>query len=98
MKLTCDRCGATLMLDHDVRYKVRIEVSAAYDPMEISEDDLAGDHRAEMRRLIGKLAQADARSVEESVYATREFEICPACQRAFLRDPLGKPGGEPATD
>ena len=29
MKLTCDRCGGTLLLNENVRYRVKMEVFAA---------------------------------------------------------------------
>ncbi|HRU05548.1 MAG TPA: hypothetical protein P5137_07210 [Candidatus Brocadiia bacterium] len=89
MKLTCDRCGKILLVDEDVRYKVRIEVFAAYDPMEVTQDDLARDNRAEMLRLVRALRGLDPERAQDSVHRQMEFEICPACQRAYLADPLG---------
>ena len=90
LKLTCDRCGKTLLLDEDVRYTVRIEVTAAYDPMELTREDLARDHRREIEGLIENLARRDPAEVEESVYVLREYQVCPACRRAFLGNPLGR--------
>jgi len=89
MKLTCDRCGKILLVDEDVRYKVRIEIFAAYDPMEVTRDDLARDNRDEMLRLVRALAGQDPERVQDSVHRSMEFEICPACQREYLVDPLG---------
>lgn len=89
MKLACDRCGKTLLLDENVRYKVRIEVYAAYDPMEISADDLARDHQEEIRRLLEKAEDMSPEEAQDSVYRQMEFDICPRCQRKYLRDPLG---------
>ena len=96
MKLACDRCGKTLLLDEDVRYKVRIQVYAAYDPMELTADDLETDHRAEMRRLLKQLEGQDPDEVQDTVYRELDFDLCPACRRAFLADPLGAgPNGGP---
>lgn len=92
MKLACDRCGKTLLLEEDVRYKVRIQVYAAYDPMELTADDLATDHRGEMVRLLRQLEQQDPDEVQDSVYRELDFDLCNACRKAFLADPLG--GGE----
>jgi len=89
LKLVCDRCGKTLLADEDVRYKARIEVYAAYDPMEVSPDDLAQDHRPEIQRIIQGLEEADPAAVQESVHAFREFDLCSECRHAFLRNPLG---------
>ena len=92
MKLTCDRYGKTLLLHESVRYKVRIEVFAAYDPMEITSDDLKRDHRAEIRRLLDRVAELDTEAAQDSVYRAMDFDLCLACQKEYLRDPLGKTG------
>ena len=91
-KLTCERCGKILLLDEDVRYTVRIEVVAAYDPMELSREDVTRDHRGEIERLIDSMSRRDPAEVEESVYALREYQVCPACRKAILADPLGAGG------
>lgn len=93
MKLACDRCGKTLLLDEDVRYKLRIQVYAAYDPMELTEDDLATDHRSEMLRLLRQLEQQDPDEVRDSVFRELDFDLCSACRKAFLADPLGCAAG-----
>jgi len=94
MKLTCDRCGKTLLLDENVRYKVRIEVYAAYDPMELSQDDLGRDHRKEIQALLEKLKDLDPEEAQDSVYRRLEFDLCMECQREYLRNPLGKPADQ----
>ena len=88
--LVCDRCDATLLLDSDVRYLVRIDVYAAYDPLEITRDDLERDFEAEMRDLIASMEARDPQELQDEVHRRFEFDLCPACQKRFLRDPLGK--------
>jgi len=53
-RLTCDRCGSGLLLDAPVRYEVRIEVKSAYDPLELTEEDLA-KAAEELKRAIERL-------------------------------------------
>ncbi|NQT89435.1 hypothetical protein HQ560_21885 [bacterium] len=86
--LTCDICGKTLLTDESVRYQARIQVFAAYDPLEITADDLARDARAEIRALLDTLAGMDPQEVEDSVYKDMYFDLCMACQREYLRRPL----------
>ena len=50
--ISCDRCDKGLLIDEDVRYEAFIVVKAAYDPMEITDEDLNRDHESEMRRLL----------------------------------------------
>ena len=91
--LTCDGCGEGLLLDADVRYVVEIQVYAAYDPLEITREDLARDHPGEMARLIERMRKMDPRELEDGVHRKFRFDLCPRCQRSYLRDPLRFPGG-----
>jgi len=93
-RLSCDLCGKPLLADEPVRYEVRIEVYAAYDPLELTPDDLTQDHRAEIHALLERLADMDPQELEESVYKALRFDLCMACRRRYLRQPLPRP--EPA--
>jgi hypothetical protein len=88
--LTCDRCGQGLLLDAPVRYEVRVEVKSAYDPLEITAEDLA---RAEddLRRILERLKDYSAERAQDEVYRAFSFDLCATCQRAFLEAPLGRP-------
>ena len=87
--LVCDRCGKNLLIDEKVRYTVRIEVFAAYDPMELTDDDLEQDHDAEIKRLLEKINGLDEKDLMDSVYRRIVLDLCPPCQKAYLQDPLG---------
>ena len=88
----CDMCGKPLLVDSDVRYVARIEVFAAYDPMELTVDDLKVDHRDEIRDLVKRLADRDPQQSQDEVYRKFTFDLCPACQREYLKHPLPTPG------
>lgn len=83
----CDGCGAQLPR-HALRYTVKIDVKAAYDQIEIGLVDLIRDHRQELLSLIEQLKEKDPREIEETVYKGFKLDLCPSCQRAYLRDPL----------
>ena len=83
----CDGCGKE-MRKGDLRYTVKIDVRAAYDEIEVSLADLVRDHRAELVALIERMKERQQREIEESVYKAFQLDLCPACQRAYLRDPL----------
>ncbi len=83
----CDGCGKQLA-QHALRYTVEIEVRAAYDTMKVHLSDLLHDHRADMLALIDQLKLKSTRELEESVYTNMTIDLCPQCQRAFVRDPL----------
>ena len=101
--IVCDGCGAGLLIESDVRYLVKIEVYAAYDPLEITREDLARDHRQEMARLLESMSRQDPQELQDQVHRSFQFDLCPSCQRRYLEDPLrlgpsrsggGRPDGE----
>ena len=83
----CDGCGIELA-QNALRYTVTIDVRAAYDTLEVHLLDLVSDHRAEMLALIERLKHKSAQAIEESVYKNIKLDLCPSCQRAFIRSPL----------
>ncbi len=92
---TCDMCDKVLLADEDTRYIARIEVFAAYDPMEIAPSDLRKDRSDEIARLLEQLREADPRELQDQVYKSFQFDLCPACQKKYLADPLPeRPGGQ----
>jgi hypothetical protein len=95
-ELACDRCGRSLLVHEDVRYKVEMRVWAAYDPMEISEASLAGrDLDAEIKRLLAACENRTAEELEAEVWKKLDFDLCLRCHKEFLQNPLPRrEGGE----
>lgn len=85
--IQCDGCGRELK-KHQLRYTVKIDVRAAYDQLEIGLGDLIRDYRQEMIALIEKMRNKTPQEIEESVYKGLTLDLCPSCQRAFIRGPL----------
>ena len=84
---TCDGCGKILK-QNALRYTVKIDIRAAYDNLEVGLLDLVRNHRQEMLELIERLKDKDPEEIEETVYKSLRLDLCPACQRAFIRNPL----------
>jgi len=87
---TCDLCGKPLLADEDTRYVVKVEVYAAYDPMEIAPEDLQDDRSDEIRDLLDEMADMDPEHLEDQVYKSFRFDLCGACHAAYLKDPLSR--------
>ncbi|GMV99016.1 MAG: hypothetical protein AMXMBFR84_01550 [Candidatus Hydrogenedentota bacterium] len=87
VNIKCDGCGKELIRG-ELRYTVKIDVRAAYDKLEVGLADLVRDHRAEMIALIEKLKDKDPRKIEETVYKNFTLDLCPQCQRAYIKDPI----------
>ena len=94
--LICDRCSANLLVDSDVRYLVKIEVYAAYDPLELSAGDMERDIEGEMAALLASMKTMGPKELENQVYRRFTFDLCPQCQKTFLADPLGRGVGDDA--
>jgi hypothetical protein len=92
---TCDLCGQPLLVESDVRYEVRIQVKAAYDPLEITEEDLEQDLRAEIAKVLRQLEGISEEEAQNEVYRQFEFDLCATCQRKYVRQPL--PRDSPAS-
>lgn len=86
--LTCDRCGNGLLLDAPVRYEVRIEVKSAYDPLELTAEDLS-NAAAGLKQAVDAMKNVSAQEAQDEVYREFHFDLCRTCQKAFLKSPLG---------
>ena len=84
----CDVCDEGLLLDGDVRYVVKIEGYAAYDPLELTREDLERDLEAEMRGVIKHLEEQGKDEAQDTVHRAFSYDLCPRCWRRYLRDPL----------
>jgi hypothetical protein len=86
--LTCDGCGEPLLLDADVRYVLRIEGYAAYDPLEITKADLARDLEGEMQDALAALEGKSAEEAQDEVHRRYDLDLCATCWREYVKDPL----------
>ena len=89
-RLTCDRCGNGLLLDAPVRYEVRIEVKSAYDPLELTDEDLARASE-DLKEAVRRVQTLGAQEAMDEVYKEFRFDLCRTCQKLFIQAPLGGP-------
>lgn len=90
LHITCDLCGKEMMLGEDQRYVVKMEVYAAHDPAKITEADLDDDHLEAVGELLRELEDSGDSAVLEPVTRHFRYDLCPACQKKYVRDPLGR--------
>ena len=83
----CDGCGRQ-MERHELRYTVSIDVRAAYDEIEVGLTELVRSHRQEILELIDQMRGRNPKQLEEQVYKKLSLDLCPRCQRVFLKAPL----------
>src|SRR5439155_14522156 len=85
--IICDRCGQP-MDKGQLRYVAKIQVFAAYDPLEISFDDLQKETKAEIQKLLKQREGKSEAELMKKVVTAFEFDLCPTCQREYVREPL----------
>src|SRR6516162_4011735 len=91
LHVTCDLCGKELCPGHDQRFVVKMEIFAAHDPAKITEADLDDDHMEAVSDLLRDAEDGiEDADVVEPVYKYFRFDLCPECQKRFVRDPLSK--------
>jgi hypothetical protein len=83
----CDRCGRPID-QGELRYIAKVQVYAAYDPLEITFDDLMRDHTPEIEQLLRQCEGLTEEELMRDVHVQFQFDLCRACQRAYLENPL----------
>ena len=96
--ISCDRCGEGLLIEEDVRYRLKVELVAAYDPLEITSADLERDLESEIRATIAALENVNPTRIARDVAFRGEYDLCLKCQREFLADPVFRPIEDQGSD
>ena len=86
LHFSCDLCGQPL---DDLRFVVRMEIFPAFDPEDISEEDLAGDHLQEVAQELEEMELTGA-ELPDCSSKTFRFDLCPRCHARYSKDPLGR--------
>ena len=86
LHFSCDLCGQPL---DDRRYVVRLEVFPAFDPEDITEADLSGDHLQEVADELREMELTGA-PLEDCNSKAFRFDLCTRCHTRYLKDPLGR--------
>lgn len=88
IRYRCDGCGVDLERDGSNRYIVKIEAYAAAGKLEFTRGEVECDHEAEIRQLIAALEKKHPDEIEDQVYRSFRYDLCPTCHRRYLASPL----------
>ena len=83
---TCDLCGRSI---RDERYTAKIEIEAAFDPDELTDEHLDSDHLEKIAESIAEMESTGEFELEETGPKRMQFDLCPSCCRRFAANPLG---------
>jgi hypothetical protein len=87
IRYTCDLCKRELDPEDDLRYVVKVEVYAAFDPTTTDEED-DRDHLQEIQDVLERLEDAEGDQIGDEVYQQMRFDLCPECRKKFVENPL----------
>lgn len=86
----CDMCRRELDPDEDLRYVVKMEIYAAFDPTTADQQDDDCDHLQEIQDILEHLEDAECDQISDDVYQQLRFDLCPECRKKFINNPLGR--------
>jgi ribosomal protein L40E len=85
----CRRCAAELTPGRSHFYVIHISAYADPSPPVITEEDLANDHQAEMRKILAEAAQYSEQELLDSVHRRTHFYLCARCYARWIENPTG---------
>lgn len=87
---SCDRCKRMIDPSREIRYTVRVEVQAVLEPLPSDELDDDRDQLLEIDELLQSVDLDDDEDdfLDDAPQQLR-FDLCSACYRKFIQDPLG---------
>ena len=87
---TCRRCGRALTPGRGELYAVSVLAVADPYPPVFTEDDLARDVGAEIRRLVRQLSGLGAQEARDQVYRRLIFHLCTPCYERWIEQPVDR--------
>jgi hypothetical protein len=89
----CDRCGQ-LIEEGALRYVAKIQVFAAYDPLNVDFADMTRDYTNEIKEILKRCEDLSEEELMQDVYVDFQFDLCRACQRSYIKEPLAVAEGK----
>jgi len=86
---SCDRCRRVIDPELELRYTVRMEISAAMDGFDDTADD-DRDELLEIHEILERLEDAECGEIAEDVYQKQRYDLCPECYKKFIASPVGR--------
>jgi hypothetical protein len=86
---SCDCCKRVLESE-DLRYIVKMEVYAAFEPSAMDELDDDRDHLQEIQEILQRDEDVPDPAMRKDFYEELRFDLCAECRKKFVKNPLGR--------
>ena len=95
IRYICDFCQCEIDPQHETSYVLQMELYAAPAADEVRMDE-DRDHLDEFQEVLERFDEFDEEGalVGNDTYRKKRFDLCPACCKRFLQDPLGRRAAE----
>lgn len=90
LQVSCDLCGRRICRGEEQHFILKMEIYAADDPSEITEDDLDNDHMETLSEILCQAVDLDEAEQLLPTTQQRRYDLCSNCRAKFLNDPLGQ--------
>ena len=90
IRYSCDLCKRELDPQEDLRYVVKMEVYAAFDPIASLEEEDDRDHLQEIQDILERIEDSEDDRIGDDVYQQLRFDLCSECRKKFIENPLGR--------
>ena len=88
----CERCGEKIE-GGALRYLLTINVTADFEGTLPSDGEIE-----DLEAFMAQMDRSDPVKLQNDVYQSRGFLLCPRCKREYMEDPLAQSTGEPDDD
>ena len=87
---SCDLCKRPLDPENELRYVVKLEVYAAFDPLAVDDSEDDRDNLQDLHEVLERMEDAVDGQIGDEVYQQMRFDLCPECRTKFVKNPLGR--------
>ena len=87
---SCDRCKRLIDTEEELRYSVKLEVSAAMEPIAADDFEDDRDHLLEVHEILERLDDLEDDNIGDDIYQKKHYDLCSSCYREFIKNPLGR--------
>jgi hypothetical protein len=91
---SCDLCKRPLDSENELRYVVKLEVYAAFDPLSVDDAEDDRDNLHDLHEILERMDDAADEAIGDDVYQQIRFDLCPECRKKFVKNPLGRKPAE----
>jgi hypothetical protein len=87
LPLFCARCAAELTPGKGTFYWIKIEAFADPTPPDVTEEDLQGDLRGQIERLLKMMEGMSGQEAMDQIYRRMTIQLCVGCYNDWIENP-----------